>query len=460
VSSQPEQSPPATSEAQAPPVVAGDATLNSWGNIPVPGEEKVGTDLVRLTKGSVLSRGLGRSYGDSSFPPASHPVVTSTVLADRIIAFDEDTGILRAEAGLCLRDLVWTLLPRGWFTPVTPGTWYVTLGGMVASDVHGKNHHSSGCFGEYVRSLRIQLASGDIVDCSMEQHADLFLATIGGMGLTGHILEVEVEMQRVASPWIYQETFRIKDMDHMFQALHDVGQQFPMTVAWMDCFKTGSGAGRGHLNAGRWATPEEAPAHAPKPFRRFTVPDIFPSWTLNNLTGRLGYSFLYHFTAKDGKGVVHPETFFTPLDKVLRWNRGYGSAGLTQYQCVIPFEAGAPAAKELLALLRKLGVGVYLAVVKDCGAEGRGMLSFPRPGLTLALDLKVGAQTPKVVGLLNERVIEYGGRVYLTKDRFSTAEHFRAMEPRLDAFLEVRRRWDPEGRIRSAQSVRLLGDAP
>ncbi|MEC8423741.1 MAG: hypothetical protein VX000_08185, partial [Myxococcota bacterium] len=174
----------------------------------------------------------------------------------------------------------------------------------------------------------------------------------------------------------------------------------------------------------------------------------------------LGFSFLYHFTARDGRGVVHPETFFTPLDKVLRWNRGYGAAGLTQYQCVIPFEAGAPAAKEILALLRKLGVGVYLAVVKDCGAEGRGMLSFPRPGLTLALDLKVDANTPKVVGLLNERVIEHGGRVYLTKDRFSTAEHFRAMEPRLDAFLEVRRRWDPDTRIRSAQSVRLLGDTP
>ncbi|MEC8422530.1 MAG: FAD-binding oxidoreductase, partial [Myxococcota bacterium] len=176
----------------AAPTVAGDAMLNSWGNIPVPGEERFGSDLVQLTRGSVLSRGLGRSYGDSSFPPASDPVVTSTVLADRILAFDAQSGILRAEAGLSLRDLSWTLLPRGWFTPVSPGTWYVTLGGMVASDVHGKNHHSAGCFGEYVRSLRIQLASGDIVDCSMEHHADLFLATIGGMGLTGHILEVEV----------------------------------------------------------------------------------------------------------------------------------------------------------------------------------------------------------------------------------------------------------------------------
>lgn len=460
MSSKPPQSPPLPKMRPALPVAVGDSTLNSWGNIPTSGVERVGTELSRLTYGSVLSRGLGRSYGDSSFPPPSHLVVTSTVLADRVLSFDEDSGILRAEAGLCLRDLIWALLPRGWFPPVTPGTWYVTLGGMVASDVHGKNHHSSGCFGEYVRSLRVQLADGRVVDCSMEQHADLFLATIGGMGLTGHILEVEFEMKRVASPWIYQETFRIRDMDHMFQALHEVGQEFPMTVAWMDCFKTGQGAGRGHLNAGRWATPGEAPAHTPKPFRQFTVPDIFPRWTLNNLTGRLGYSFLYHVTARDTKGVVHPETFFTPLDKVLRWNRGYGSAGLTQYQCVIPFEAGAPAAKEILALLRKLGVGVYLAVVKDCGPEGRGMLSFPRSGLTLALDLKVDARTPKVVALLNERVIEYGGRVYLTKDRFMSAEHFKAMEPRLEAFLEVRRRWDPEGRIRSAQSVRLLGDKP
>lgn len=442
----------------APLVVPKGATITSWGREVVPAIERQGEDLVKLTRGSVLSRGLARSYGDSSFPPPDHPVVTSTVLGDRILSWDPRTGRLRAEAGLCLRDLNWSFLHRNWFPPVTPGTWYVTLGGMVASDVHGKMHHSVGCFGEWVRELRIQLSDGRVVDCSMEQHPDLFLATIGGMGLTGHILEVEFEMERIPSPWIYQDNTKIRDMDHMFEALQEAGEQYPMTVAWMDCFAPGNKLGRGHLNAGRWAKPDEAPTHPPRSFRRITVPEVFPNWTLNLLTGRLGYMFLYAVAAKDGAGVVHPESFFTPLDKVLRWNRGYGRNGLTQYQCVIPFEAGPQAAKDVILLLRKMGVGVYLAVVKDCGAEGRGMLSFPRPGISLALDLKVDARTARAVALLNEHVIDHGGRIYLTKDRFTTAEHYAAMDERLPAFDAVRRKWDPERRIRSAQSIRVLGD--
>jgi FAD/FMN-containing dehydrogenase len=201
-------------------LVPAGVVLRSWGNQPRPGVERRGEDLVALTAGSVLSRGLGRSYGDSSFPPADDPVATGTALADRILGFDPATGVLRAEAGLSLVDLVYTMLPQGWFTPVTPGTWYVTLGGMVASDVHGKNHHSDGCFGEHVTSLRLRLGDGSVVDCSETERSDLFFATIGGMGLTGHILEVSVRMRAVPSPWILQETIRIRSTEDFLEKMH------------------------------------------------------------------------------------------------------------------------------------------------------------------------------------------------------------------------------------------------
>ncbi len=264
-------------------------------------------------------------------------------------------------------------------------------------------------------------------------------------------------MSRVPSPWIWQVTIPVRDLDHLLDALEASGENWPMTVSWTDCFAGGAGAGRGLLIVGRWATPEEADRPPPSPFGRITVPAWTPGWFVNPLFGRMGYMAL---VAKSRRtmSVVHPETFFTPLDKVLEWNRAYGASGLTQYQCVLPRAAGHDAPREVLALLRELGAAVYLAVVKDCGPQGRGMLSFPMPGVTLALDLKVDANTPAVVAAVNERVIAWGGRVYLAKDAYTTAEHFRRMEPRLDAFLEVRERWDPEHRIRSVLSQRLFGD--
>ncbi|NVB41920.1 FAD-binding oxidoreductase [Pseudenhygromyxa sp. WMMC2535] len=452
---------PETTLVPGPTLAAGEVpTLAGWGGLARPGVEVRGEDLERLTAGRVLSRGLGRAYGDSALPPPGVLEVASTVLADRILAFDPATGLLRAEAGLSLFALNRIMLPQGFFPPVTPGTQFVTLGGAVASDVHGKNHHVSGCFGEHVTRLRMRVADGRVLWCSREAHADLFWATIGGMGLTGHILEVEVRLERVPSSWIWQQAFRIPDIDAFVERLTGSASEWPMTVGWIDCVSRGRELGRGTLFCGRWATAAEAPDRFAKPKPRIFVPFRLPSWTLNQLTVKAANTVLYYKQPKRSEGVVHWESYFYPLDMIRHWNRIYGKAGFTQYQCVLPRSAGNGAARRFLEVLSKQSGGTsFLCVIKDCGPQSQAMLSFPMPGISIALDIPVRKDTQALIDALDRQTLEEGGRIYLTKDAFTRAEHFRAMDgERLDAFMAVRRRWDPQLRLRSAQSVRLLGD--
>jgi decaprenylphospho-beta-D-ribofuranose 2-oxidase len=437
----------------------GGGMLAGWGGQAVPGYEIRSEALERITQGAVLSRGLGRAYGDSALPPPGVRAVVGTVLADRILSFDARSGILRGEAGLSLHTLIEILFPRGWFPPVTPGTKFVTLGGCVASDVHGKNHHADGTFGAHVRSLRMRVADDRVIECSPEHHADLFWATVGGMGLTGHILEVELQMKRVPTPWIRQRSERIPDIDTFIERLASAADAWPMTMGWIDCISRGRNLGRGILMCGRWATVEEAPKGFPRPKRRPSIPFLLPQWVLNRLTMR-AFNGLYYWKHpwRVRETVVHPEGFFWPLDAVGSWNRMYGPRGFTQYQCVLPHAAGRGAARRFLELLTKRGGASFLCVIKDCGAQGKGLLSFPMPGISIALDIPVRDDTRALVDALNEQVIAEGGRMYLTKDMFTRADHFARMEPRLAEFDRVRRRWDPHGRLCSAQSVRLLGD--
>lgn len=435
--------------------------VSGWGGTSVVGREVRGEDLVQLTKDAVLTRGLARSYGDSSLPPSSGPIVTSSVLADRLISFDSETGWLRAEAGYSLRDLYATFLSRGWFTPVSPGTQFVTLGGMVAADVHGKNHHSEGSIGRHVRSLTLRTGMGAVETCSRQVNADLFHATIGGMGLTGHILEVELKLARIPSPWILREARRVHGIDDFIVAMKAARTDWPFTMGWIDCLSQGKALGRGVLFCGRWATAEEAPAHQPKPRFSPSVPIVCPSWVMGRTVGRI-FNSLYYFAHRDRpqRGIRHPEEFFYPLDAIRHWNRLYGKRGFTQYQCVLPESGGSEVVHALVERMSAFGAASFLCVIKDCGAEGEGMLSFPMPGVLVALDLAIRDNTQQVVDALNEFVAAAGGRIYLAKDALTRPEHFRAMEPRLAAFNEMRRRWDPEGSIRSAQSVRLMGDRP
>jgi FAD/FMN-containing dehydrogenase len=435
--------------------------LSGWGRFPVvDGYERQGEDLAQLAPGAILSRGLGRSYGDASLPPSRDYPVLNTTLADRLLAFDPETGRLRAEAGLSLRELNRIFLPRGYFTPVTPGTQYVTLGGMVAADVHGKNHHVAGSFGEYVEALRMVVADGRVLEVTEEREPELFRATLGGMGLTGHILEVQFRMQPIPSPWIWQESQRVPSLDALIAMLRTASQEWPYTVGWVDCPKGGSEQGRGIIYCGRWAKAAEAPPHPPRSKRRLTVPFTFPEWVLCARTARLvnDLIFLKH-GGRVRRGIISPEVFFYPLDAVLCWNRLYGHRGFTQYQCVLPPSTDGSTYRRFFDLFTSKGGTALLCVIKDCGAEGKGTLSFLKPGISIAFDMAIrGQHTRDLINALNELVIELGGRVYLAKDAFTRAAHYRAMDPRLPTWEAARRRWDPERQLRSAQSVRLLGD--
>jgi decaprenylphospho-beta-D-ribofuranose 2-oxidase len=437
--------------------------LCGWGRYPVvEGEERVSEDLQAASEGAILSRGLGRSYGDASLPPDGGGPVLNTRLADRILAFDPERGVLRAEAGFSLAELNRLFPRRGWATPVSPGTQFVTLGGMVASDVHGKNHHVAGCFGEHVRALRMRVADGRVLEVSAPTEPELFRATLGGMGLTGHILEVEVQLERIPSHWIWGESEQVHDLDELVAKLRAASSVWPFTMAWVDCTARGRAMGRGILTVGRYATAQEAPPEPPEMRERIGVPFDLPSWFVAPWSIRVFNAVYYHLRGRrTWRGVVHPQPFFYPLDAVHHWNRLYGRRGFAQYQCVLPLAADGRAYRRFFEVLTRHGGASPVSVIKDCGPEGRGMLSFPKPGISVALDLPMrAARTQALVDALNQIVIEAGGRMYLTKDALTRPEHLRAMEPRLGGFREVRRKWDPDALLRSAQSVRLLGDDP
>jgi decaprenylphospho-beta-D-ribofuranose 2-oxidase len=435
--------------------------IAGWGRHPVVrGTEQFCEDLESASQDALLVRGLGRSYGDASLPPREGQTVLSSTLGDRLIAFDEQTGVLRAEAGFSLVDLNRLFLRRGWATPVTPGTQFVTLGGMVASDVHGKNHHVNGCFGEHVRALRMRVADGRVLEVTEESESELFRATLGGMGLTGHILEVEFQLEAIASPWIWAESEQVHSLAELVANLRTSSTKWPFTMSWVDGLKRGRAMGRGIITRGRWAEPHEAPDTPPKPHKGPSVPIEFPNWALNTVSmNAFNHLYFHKHRRKMKQGAVNPWTFFYPLDAIGSWNRIYGRRGFTQYQCVLPKFSDSNLVHEFFDAMTSFSAASLLTVVKDCGPEGKGMLSFPKPGISIALDIPMHERkTQSTTDALNEIVIAAGGRIYLTKDALTRRDHYRAMEPGLDAWIAVRRKWDPDAKIRSAMSERLLGD--
>lgn len=430
--------------------------LSGWGRVFGPGREVSSEDIEAITRDATLTRGLARSYGDSSLPHPADGVVASCRLADRILSFDEATGVIRAEAGFSLLQLNRTFWRRNFAAPVAPGTQFITLGGMVSADVHGKDHHVTGAFGAHVSEMRMRLASGDIVTASRTENTDLFKATIGGMGLLGHILDVTFKMPRVPSAWVAIETERMPDIDSYLAGLKDAARRFPFTMGWIDTLGASGSLGRGILARGRWASTEEARPGTPQPLRWPGLPFVLPDFAISRFTVSIFNSVLY--SVQPGtvrRKIEHPETFFYPLDAIRNWNRLYGSRGFTQYQCVIPDAAGPDGVKSFLNLLRRTGGSSMLSVIKDCGEEGEGLLSFPMKGTTVALDLPVRDETQSIVDTLNAHLIELGGRVYLAKDRFTKAADYRRMDNRIDAWRKVKEKYDPQGRLRSAQSARL-----
>jgi decaprenylphospho-beta-D-ribofuranose 2-oxidase len=436
--------------------------IEGWGRRPVRPGRVVRSERLALPESGVplLPRGLGRAYGDAAVPASAEGLVIETTHADRILRFDPDSGLLTCEAGLSLAEILRVFLPRGWFPPVTPGTKFVTVGGCVASDIHGKNHHRDGSFGGFVERARLYTADGSLVVCGPDVERELFLATVGGMGLTGLIVEVTFRLRRVESAWIVLDAKPVGGLDEMLDGLRQSSRDWTYTVGWIDCLARGGALGRGVLMRGRHASQDESRGRAPRPRRALRVPWDAPEWLLNPAFMRL-FNRLYH--ARHGTirepSLVSCEQFFYPLDAVHAWNRLYGARGFFQYQCVLPHSAGVAPVRALLEKLAARGAASFLAVIKDFGPGSEAYLSFPVAGTTLSLDLPYrGPATEGLVHELNAEVIRAGGRVYLAKDAVTRREDFALMMPRLDQWKALRDRWDPLRRFRSAQSVRLFGD--
>jgi decaprenylphospho-beta-D-ribofuranose 2-oxidase len=436
--------------------------LSGWGNRPRSVARVVPPQAAEPNDRGMLARGLGRSYGDAALN-AGGTVVDMTATAG-LQAFDAERGAVRAEAGMSLADLLRVGLPFGWFPPVTPGTRHVTLGGALACDVHGKNHHVDGSFAHHVERFGLLDDEGIRRDVTPTDAA--FAATAGGMGLTGIVADLTLRLTRVGSAWMRVRTERTPDLDTTMERMAVLDRGARYAVAWVDLLAPGRSLGRGVLTTGDHAEPDEVPARARRrPLAadheaRLAVPPVVPSGLLTAAAVR-GFNELYWRRAPSTP-VTRPEpigAFFYPLDVVDRWNRVYGPAGFVQYQFVVPTGA-EQTVRAVVAALARARIPSFLAVLKRFG-PGTGMLSFPIEGWTLALDVPAGvAGLPDLLDRFDEQVAGAGGRVYLAKDGRLRPELLAAMYPDLDRWRAVRDQLDPGRRMRSdlARRLRLLDD--
>jgi len=428
--------------------------VSSWGRLSAHPHEMVGlSDPARVASLIAEHRpgiayGMGRSYGDICLNPDG--VLWSTAGLDHFIQFDDNTGRLVCEAGALLGDIQRLAIPRGWALPVTPGTQLVTVGGAIANDVHGKNHHVFGSFGDHIQRIRLVRTDSETIECGPQLRPDWFAATVGGLGLTGVIVDAEIQLRRVAGPWLNTETVPYANLDEFFQLADDSEADWEHTVSWIDCIS--GGGGRGLFMRGNPADVDERPE--PKG-RKLSMPLVPPVSLVNRLSLRPFNVAYFNFKKwQAGRAVVHYKPFFYPLDNLLEWNRMYGPKGFFQYQSVVPREVGRDAVQAMLGEIVRSGDGSFLAVLKTFGnRQPVGMMSFPQPGVTLALDFpNKGERTLRLFECLDAIVREAGGRIYLAKDARMPRNLFEAGYPRLNDFLKYR---DPG--ISSGLSRRLIG---
>lgn len=436
--------------------------LANWGNYPAMScdettfsqEEQV-QDFIS-THSSVIARGNGRCYGDASL--AQHSV--STLKYDKVLAFDTTNGVFECQSGITLDQILDIIVPQGWFLPVTPGTKFITVGGAVASDVHGKNHHVDGSFSGHIIDMDVITGNKETITCSATIHPDLFWATCGGMGLTGIITRVRFGLKKISTAYIRQKQIKAQNLEDLIRLFEEY-KDATYSMAWIDCLQKGDSFGRGILIVGEHATPEELNEQQRKaPLqlaakRKLSVPFNLPSFVLNTLTVK-AFNWLYYLknTRREIKNVIPYEPFFYPLDAILHWNRGYGKAGFVQYQFVLPLEK-----KEgLIAILQKIsdaGLGSFLAVLKVFGKQD-SLISFPMEGYTLALDFPVRKGLFEFLDKLDEIVLQYGGRLYLSKDARMKQEVFWQSYPNAQKFADIIKTYNGAKLFRSVQSDRLL----
>lgn len=415
----------------------------SWGLYPTV-EQNIQTVRDRrhalpLVDGYALPHGNGRSYGDSCLNPGGTLLHTRGL--DRFIAFDAAAGVLRCEAGVTLAEIIDLVLPQGWFLPVTPGTRQVTVGGAIANDVHGKNHHRAGSFGHHVSRFELQRSDGQRIDCLPDAPDGQFAATIGGLGLTGLITWAELQLRRVPGPWLETQSIRFDHLDDFFRLSAESGSTHEYTVAWIDCLARGKAVGRGHFLRADHAPVGGSPRSARE--SKLAMPFTPPISLVNRLTLRpLNFLYYRRQLARSRRATVHYLPYFFPLDGVADWNRMYGPRGFLQYQCVLPPAEARTALDEVLRQIARSGSGSFLAVLKEFGARpSRGLLSFPRPGTTLAVDFpNTGPDLFKLLDRLDAIVDVAGGAVYPAKDARMSGPSFRRAFPR---FAEFQNHIDP-----------------
>lgn len=436
--------------------------LSGWGHFPVhdvqifaPRTED--TLLDRIKVGGLIARGNGRAYGDSA---VSMKNTVEMRHFNRLIGFDSKTGQVVAQAGIMLADIINTFLPRGWFPPVTPGTKFVTLGGMIAADVHGKNHHKDGSFGNFIDWIDVMTNDGVVQHCSRQENLDLFNWTVGGMGLTGIILRAAFRLRAVATAWIKQTTVPTANLDESI-TLFEQSQASAYSVAWIDCLSKGRNLGRSLMVLGDHATLDdltgtcrESPLAVGQKKSKLMAFHV-PSGLMNGSIVR-AFNAVYHWNGTRNRGtrLVGWDSFFYPLDAILGWNKIYGRKGFVQFQCVLPLDQSRPGLHALLEAISVTGAGSFLAVLKRLGSQER-KFSFPMSGYTLALDFPVNDKTLGLMLRLDQIVLAHGGRFYLAKDSRMTAATLRLSDGRTDGFVQMREDACVRGVFISAQSERL-----
>lgn len=417
--------------------------------------------LLASAEQGLIARGCGRSYGDSAL--CAGGCVVNMERLDHFIAFDPGTGVVTAEAGVTLRGLIEVVLPHGWFLPTTPGTQLVTLGGTIAADVHGKNHHVDGSFGTWVRGIDLLLADGRVVSIGPGQDAELFWATVGGMGLTGIILRATLQLRRAETAYYRARFLKTGSLDETLEQLAATAADYRYSVGWIDCLGGKRQRGRSVLmlanEAGMADLParlRQAPLQVSTP-RMKRVPVDFPGWALNCWSVR-AFNTLYYHSNRAGERIIDYRRYFYPLDAVADWNRIYGRRGFIQYQALFPLATARAGLQQLLAVLDQFGLASFLAVIKRCGPSNPAPLSYLHEGVTLALDIpQAGERLREMVRRLDAILLDHGGRLYLAKDALMSAETFARMYPRRDEFLAVKARVDPQRRFWSDQAQRVFG---
>jgi len=428
--------------------------LQSWGNYPkiknrvFVFDNETSLKQIIHTQNSLIPYGNGKSYGDSALSEN----IIHTKPHNHFLHFDETTGLLHVQSGVLLSEILDTFVPKGWFLKITPGTKLITVGGAIASDVHGKNHHVAGCFSECVEQFRLMLPNGENVTCSQSENVELFRATCGGMGLTGVILDAKIYLKKINSQYIAQTTIKTKNLQETFEAFETYKHE-PYSVAWIDCLAKGKKMGRCLLTVGDFDTDGDLAYQSQK---KLNIPFQFPTFALNTLSIK-AFNYLYYKKVfkKISKQKVHFDTFFYPLDAIDNWNRIYGKNGFTQYQFILPKNTSYDGLEEIMKTISASGKGSFLAVLKLYGKANNNYLSFPLDGYSLALDFKIAKGLFELLDKLDEIVLKHQGRIYLAKDVRVKKEVFEKGYPHIETFRKLRKQYHMIEKLNSLQSQRV-----